>query len=133
MKDYIKKQPLSIFLAIVVWLLCMIPIPDSPLDSISMFDKWTHLVMYATIVITIMAEYGRRKSRIQWWHLIVGGLLVPIAMSGIIELAQAYLTEGVRSGDWYDFLANTVGAVMGSAIGIPLARFLATRNRDAQT
>ncbi len=50
-------------------------------------------------------------------------------MGGMVELAQAYLTSGVRSGDWLDFVANSAGAFLGALIGIPLARTLATRRK----
>lgn len=133
MKKYILGQPLSILIAIFIWVICMIPMPETPLGNIKMIDKWTHFVMYGTIVIIIMAEYGRRKRFIQWKHLLAGGIILPILMSGIIELAQAYLTNGVRNGDWMDFVANSIGALIGSAIGIPLARYLSTRNKGEQT
>ena len=51
--------------------------------------------------------------------------LAPIVMSGLIELAQAHLTGGNRSGDWLDFLANSIGVVLGNVIGILLATFRA--------
>lgn len=133
MKKYIKGQPLSITIALAIWVLCMIPIPETPLGNISMIDKWTHLLMYGTIVSVIMIEYGRRTETVNWVHLLIGGLALPILMSGAIELAQAYLTNGVRSGDWSDLAANTAGALIGSIIGIPLALFLSSRNRGEKS
>lgn len=133
MRKYIKGQPLSITIALAIWVLCMIPIPETPLGNISMIDKWTHLLMYGTIVSVIMIEYGRRTETVNWVHLLIGGLALPILMSGAIELAQAYLTNGVRSGDWSDFAANTAGALIGSIIGIPLALFLSSRNRGEKS
>lgn len=131
MKRYLKDQPLSIVIAIAIWTVCMIPLPETPLDNVPMMDKWTHFLMYGTIVTVIMVEYGRRKKAIDWRHLLTGGFIMPVIMSGMIELAQAYLTNGVRSGDWMDFLANTIGAVIGCIIGIPLALFLSRRNKGA--
>lgn len=87
--------------------------------------------MYGGLVLVIMAEYGSRKKKLETKRLLTGGLLAPIIMGGLVELAQAYLTNGVRSGDWLDFVANSTGALLGAFIGIPLARFLATRNKDA--
>lgn len=133
MRKYIKGQPLSITIALAIWVLCMIPIPETPLGNISMIDKWTHLLMYGTIVSVIMIEYGRRTETVNWVHLLIGGLALPILMSGAIELAQAYLTNGVRSGDLRDFAANTAGALIGSIIGIPLALFLSSRNKGEKS
>ena len=129
----LKQQPLSCLEIVAIWVVCMIPLPETPLDSVAFIDKWTHFVMYGTLVAVIMAEYGHRKSAICWWRLLTGGLLLPVVMGGMVELAQAYLTGGTRSGDWMDFLANTVGAMLGAAIGIPLALFLSTRRRDGRS
>lgn len=128
--EYLKKQPLSCLEVAAIWVVCMIPVPETPLSDVAFIDKWTHFLMYGTLVAVIMAEYGHRKSVIQWRRFLIGGLLMPIVMGGLVELTQAYLTNGVRSGDWLDFVANTTGACLGAAIGIPLARVLSTRNKD---
>lgn len=128
---YIKKQPLSVILITVIWVLCMIPVPETPLNDVALIDKWTHFAMYGTLVTTIMAEYGRRTKNIHWQRLLTGGVLMPVVMGGLVELAQAYLTNGVRSGDWLDFVANSCGCLLGCLIGIPLARFLSTRCKGA--
>jgi len=131
MIEYIKKQPLSIVLIVVIWVVCMIPFPETPLDNISFIDKWTHFAMYGTLTFIIQLEYGRRRKTIDWRRFCVLGIVAPIIMGGLVELAQAYLTNGVRSGDWLDFVANSTGVAIGCLIGIPLARFLSSRNKDA--
>ena len=50
-------------------------------------------------------------------------------MGGLIEIVQATCTGGNRSGDVTDWLADTVGVVLGQLIGIPLAMWLANRNK----
>ena len=60
--SYLKKQPLSILLIVAIWVVCMIPVPETPLDDVKFIDKWTHLCMYGTLVLVIMIEYGRRKK-----------------------------------------------------------------------
>ncbi len=125
--NYLRKQPLSILLIVAIWVVCMIPIPETPLDNIAFMDKWTHFIMYSTIVIVISAEYGRRSKQIQWPHYLTGAVLLPVIMGGLVELAQAYLTNGVRSGDWLDFLANSIGVLIGCIVGIPLAMHLVRR------
>ena len=39
------------------------------------------------------------------------GVVAPILMSGVIELAQVYLTT-YRTGDWADFAANSMGVLL---------------------
>ncbi len=132
-KKHIKAQPFSSLLIVVIWVICLVPIPDTPLNNVKFFDKWTHLTMYGVLLLVIMTEYGHRKKNIQWKRLLCFGFIAAIVMSGLIELAQAYLTNGVRSGDWIDFAANAAGALLGFTIGILPARFLSTRNRDGQS
>ena len=36
-----------------------------------------------------------------------------------MELAQAYLTT-YRSGDWWDFVANSIGVVIGVVLGLAM-------------
>ncbi len=128
-RQFIKKQPISALIILAIWVMCLVPVPETPMKDVPFFDKWTHLVMYGVLVLVIMAEYGHRKSRICWSRFLTFGFMLPILMGGLVELAQAYLTFGTRSGDWLDALANSTGAALGAVIGIPLARFLATRNK----
>lgn len=130
LKKYIRQQTFSILLIAVIWFICMMPVPETPLSDVAFIDKWTHLAMYATLVIIIMAEYGLHHGKRNLCRQLAGGLLLPIVMGGLVELAQAYLTNGIRSGDWLDFAANSCGAVLGCIIGIPLARVLSTRRKD---
>ena len=42
-------------------------------------------------------------------------------MSGLIEIGQDTLTE-TRGGDWFDFLANITGVVLGSIFSYYILR-----------
>ena len=42
-------------------------------------------------------------------------MLLPIAISGLLELLQEYATD-CRSGDWYDFVANTLGVLTAAGV-----------------
>lgn len=129
-KDHIRQQPVSATIILLIWIVCLVPIPDTPLNRLKFIDKWTHFTMYGVLVLVIMIEYGLRKKEIVWRRLLGFGLLAAIVMSGLIELAQAYLTHGIRTGDWLDFAANAVGAVIGCLIGMVPVRLLATRRKD---
>lgn len=116
---------------VVIWVLCLIPtFPETPLDDFSLIDKWTHLVMYGTLVAVIWWEYTRQHTTNNTRRLFLLAFLAPVAMGGLVELAQAYCTGGRRSGDWYDFVANTIGVVLGTLIGILLAAYRARARRD---
>lgn len=128
MKEYIKKYPISLFLITAIWIICLIPIPETPLDDVPMIDKWTHFVMYGSLCSVIFTEYANRHIKPNIKRLAIGGVLLPIIMGGLIELAQAYCTGGNRSGDWMDWIADSIGVMIGTAIG-SLVVYLRTKAR----
>lgn len=46
MHKILTSYPLSVLSVAVIWVLCLIPIPETPLSDVSMIDKWTHFVLY---------------------------------------------------------------------------------------
>lgn len=110
------RYPCSLILIVAIWIVCMIPVPETPLDDVRFIDKWTHFIMYGTLTAVIWAEYALRHTTIQWRRLMTGGVLLPVVMGGAVELAQAYLTT-CRSGDWFDALCNALGVLLGAAVG----------------
>lgn len=126
-----KRYPLTSLLVVAIWVLCLIPtFPETPLDDFSLIDKWTHLVMYGTLVAVIWWEYTRQHTTNNTRRLFLLAFLAPVAMGGLVELAQAYCTGGRRSGEWFDFVANSLGVVLGTLIGILLAAYRAKARRD---
>ena len=45
-----KRYPLTTVCVIVIWVLCLMPIPETPLSHVRLIDKWTHLVMYGGLL-----------------------------------------------------------------------------------
>ena len=117
-KHFIVKYPLSCLCVAAIWVLCFCTPPHTPLDQVAFMDKWTHLVMYGGTCSVMWIEYLRCHRRPSLKRLFVFDWLAPVLMSGVIELLQAYCTGGRRSGDWYDFAANTTGAVIGAIVGL---------------
>lgn len=130
MKEYIKKYPISLFLVVAIWIICLIPIPETPLDDVPMIDKWTHFVMYGSLCSVIFAEYAKRHIQPNIKRLAICGVLLPIIMGGLIELAQAYCTGGNRSGDWMDWIADSIGVMIGTAIGSLVVYLRAKARKD---
>ena len=121
-RKYIKKYPLSTVCIAIVWILSLTPFfPETPFDSVEFIDKWTHLVMYGGTCSVIWWEYWRKHQRPDYAKLGLWAWLMPIAMSGVLELLQEYATTN-RNGDWYDFAANTLGCTLGGVIGILLIK-----------
>lgn len=108
----IKNYPVSSLFIAIIWVLCFMDVPETPLDNVRFVDKWTHIVMYLVTCLTIYIEYRRSHVRPQWLRLIVWACLAPMLMSGVIEILQATCTGGRRSGDWMDFYANAAGCII---------------------
>lgn len=118
-------------------------VPETPLDNVAFMDKWTHLVMYGSTCAIIFIENRRHDIKSKgrdiekprhdkpksMRRLLFYSWLLPVLMSGLIEILQATCTGGRRSGDWLDFAANTAGATIGVVTGILLAKCLATCRR----
>lgn len=120
--SYLKRYPLTHFVAAVVIVLSLAPFSEMPpMPDISLLDKWVHMIMYGGLCSVIWWEYVRQHTTLEWKPLAIGAILIPIAMSGLLELMQEYCTA-TRSGDWWDFVANCVGVLLGAACGLILSR-----------
>jgi len=130
---FVRKYPFSCLFIASIWVLCLIPVPETPLNNVTLIDKWVHTAMYFVTCGVIWTEYLRhhplqaQHSRFSWKKIIGWGWLAPIIMSGIIELAQAYCTGGRRSGEWLDFLANSTGVTLTLCVGTLWVWFHAKR------
>lgn len=118
-KEYLFRYKFSIFCIILIWILCLMPVPEVPeLEDVPFIDKWTHLVMYGGTCSIIWLEYlMKHRKNLNLKRLLIWAVIAPILMSGLLELLQAYCTNGMRSGDWIDFVANSTGVALGFAIG----------------
>ena len=118
----LKKYPFSVACITLIWILSFVPFfPETPLDDVQFIDKWTHLVMYGGTCSVIWIEYLRRHTSLNKKKLFYWAWLAPIIMSGIIEILQENCTNHTRSGEWFDFLANSTGVTLGAVIGLLLA------------
>ncbi len=128
---FIKQYTLSFICMVVIWILCLVPIPETPLSQINMVDKWTHIVMFGGWCTVLWLEYGLHHQVINMKRTIPYAIIFPILMGGLIEIVQQTCTGGNRSGDFIDFIADAIGVAMGAAIGIPLALMISKRNKDS--
>lgn len=124
---YFRRYPITFLLAFAIVLLSLLPIPDVRMPvKVPLVDKWTHMVMYGVLTLVIWLEYIRAHRQMRGLRLLLLAFLAPIAMGGALELMQAYLTT-CRSGEWLDFVANSIGAVVGASCGL-LASWLRGRS-----
>lgn len=119
-RDYIKNYRFSLFCIVLIWVLSLMPVPETDLaEDIPFIDKWTHIVMYLGTCSIIWIEYYlKHKAETNKIRLLIGAIILPILMSGILELLQEYCTGGLRNGDWIDLAANTTGVVLAAILGV---------------
>jgi hypothetical protein len=116
---FVKKYPLSVTLFVCIWVLSLTPfIPETRLSDVRFIDKWTHFVMYGGTCSIVWIEYWREHLRPDYEKLFFWAWLMPIAMSGLLELLQEYCTCGHRSGDWLDLAANATGVTLAACLGL---------------
>ena len=115
---YLRRYPITLLVGVSIVFLSLLPIPEIKLaEDVPLADKWTHMVMYGVLTLAIWFDYRRSHRQYNARKLLVFAFLAPIAMGGILELMQAYLTT-CRSSEWLDFVANTIGVCLGTIVGI---------------
>lgn len=103
--------------ALILYLCCFISPADiesyslPPINLPIPTDKIVHYIMYLTLCAGWLFSYTQLfPKRAQWHNLLIICILPCIIFGGIIEIIQLKYCPG-RSGDWYDFLANSLGAI----------------------
>lgn len=126
MRNFIRNYPLSLLFTVFIWVICLIPIPETPLDNVHLIDKWTHIALYFLLSSIIGHEFFMAKKRVGKKplprQLLLWEWLLPVVMGGLVEIVQATCTDGVRNGDWLDFLADAIGSTVALLIGCVLLK-----------
>ena len=120
----LRKFPMSVGMTIVILIVSLVPIPETPLSGITLIDKWTHIGLYTILGMVVAHEYFHNQKPVTPKGMFLGVWLLPSLLGGAIELLQAYCTNGNRSGEWLDFVADMVGCTIALIIGTLLVRFL---------
>ena len=79
-------------------------------------DKVVHMLMYATFAFLCIWGYRTQfisndkayRKRALWLTI-----LISIAYGGLTELMQEFIVPS-RTGDWFDFLSDVIGALFGT-------------------
>ena len=116
MYKLILRYTVSWLLVAGILLASFVRVPETPMEDVPFADKWVHILMYFLLSTSLWIEYLRSHTRINYRKLCVGAIVLPVLMSGAVELLQARCTV-TRSGDWLDFVANVAGVALASALG----------------
>ena len=123
---WIRRHPISVILILVIWYLSLFTPPKTELANVRFIDKWAHLLMYGSLAFVLWMEDWRVRKASPSMPRALALYIGPVAMSGLIELAQAYCTTD-RSGDWLDLAANAIGALAGIVLSGMLTRKMRTK------
>jgi len=105
---------LGVIIVVAAVIVCLVPGQELP-KAFEYNDKVSHITGHGLMAIYFSGLVARRS----WWKIFVFLLLLGTA----IEIAQYSMHAG-REGDWRDVVANSLGAVVGLAVGwIGLARW----------
>ena len=118
MKSFLKYNTLSIAWALLILALCLMPGKDLPTIDILNFDKLAHFGIY--LLLAIMMYYGWKKQNsfaALHRNTILKILLITSIYGFVVEILQELLTTD-RHFDLFDALANAIGAIAGSLMGI---------------
>jgi len=124
MINLLKKYWLSSLVIVFIIILCFIKTTSLPAVPVRNFDKAVHAIMFLGLSGVIFFDNTRylrfpiSKVRIFW-----STFIFPIVLGGLIEILQADLTT-YRSGDWYDFLFDVAGALIGWGTASLINRYL---------
>ena len=118
---WIRRHPISVILILVIWYLSLFTPPKTELANVRFIDKWAHLLMYGSLAFVLWMEDWRVRKASPSMPRALALYIGPVAMSGLIELAQAYCTTD-RSSDWLDLAANAIGALAGIVLSGMLTR-----------
>lgn len=112
MKNYI----FTILTCLVIAILSLLPVKELHLENMSLSDKWAHFLMYATLTAVVLFDKNYINMKRGMLSLPLWTVGFPIVFGGVMEILQAYCTNGNRSGEWLDFVANSLGAIIVYAL-----------------
>lgn len=120
----LKNYPLSLLCSLAVVVLSLAPIgaPEIAQD-VPLFDKWAHFLMYGGLSFLLFYE-----TKTHSLPLAVCLLLYTCLLGGLMEIGQATLTT-YRSGEWMDFVADSLGALLGFALCLVFRKVCTARKK----
>lgn len=117
----LKKYPLSIIVLAMICYLSFFSPPETNLEKVKFFDKIVHFLMYAGFCIVLWFEYFLTHEKVVVKSIVWWAILLPVSFSGMIELAQEYLSDN-RGGDLFDLLFNSLGVAFAALFSLVVTK-----------
>lgn len=117
-KNTLRRYPLSLIVICVILFLTFYKTDNEQLpEMFPHFDKLVHFMMYFGFCTVLWFEYYHSHPDIVRSKLFWGAIIGPILFSGALEIAQSTMTAH-RSGDFLDFLFNTLGVISAAFVAV---------------
>ncbi|GHT53126.1 hypothetical protein AGMMS49982_15290 [Bacteroidia bacterium] len=109
---FLKKYATAIVLSVVILVICLMPMPKTPTLPMTDFDKLVHVLMFlGASGVVFFDNTNRLKQKIGLQRIVWGSFVFPLLFGGFVEILQSF--SDFRTGDWFDFLFDGVGALCG--------------------
>lgn len=125
----VKCYLLTTIATLCILVLSLVPIPEMPeMETVPLADKWAHFLMYGGLLMAVWLDWIRNGVRPTMWNAVVA-VVFGVALGGLIELIQPYV---MRSCEVLDFVADSIGAVLGCLVGWLLFVILSLRAKSGR-
>ena len=103
---------------VIFYLTCIVNVDSIPVPKrVLQYDKLVHFGMFfalsAAVYIDYYLKHNGKPNGFKW---LLFGLVIPVIYGGLIEVAQENFFS--RSGDWYDFIADTMGSMSATIVAL---------------
>lgn len=85
--------------------------PEMDIPKIEGLDKIVHFLMYAALSFALSRDFYVQKTSFSSVKMVMWAVVIPILYGGLIEVLQENFFPP-RSGDWYDWLADSLGVIV---------------------
>ena len=121
-KFILKRYLLTLLtLIVVLYLTFFKPFGYIPEDKVVGLDKAAHFVMYFTLCAVFWFETYKLTLRPKPLLMAMLAVVIPILFSGVMEYLQ-YLLTSYRTGDFDDFVYNTIGVLVALLFSLFITR-----------
>jgi VanZ family protein len=123
----------TIIVSIIIFILSALPgstFKEVNISLIPFQDKFVHLSFYLGLSFILLLDYYYfNHYKITNNKVIILLFFFTILYGGIIELLQGILFKE-RSAEWLDFIANSIGSIIGTIIFFILKKFKILQIKD---
>ena len=133
----VKKYWLSITYIILIFVGCFMNPSSLPAAPMYNFDKVVHILLFFGLSIVLFFDTScYLRCTVSKIRIILIVFLFPIILGGLIEIIQEIIKEIFkeilpysRSGDWFDFVCDVIGAFLGLGFALLINLLLSLRKK----